>query len=68
MVREFIDTFFTSVYSRPARVEQMILDINRARWEIPAYGRFIRSQIDISQMQLAFYVRFCSTEFSDKRS
>ena len=36
LCREFIDIFSTSVRSRPASVEPMTLDINRARLEIPA--------------------------------
>ena len=74
LCREFIDIFSTSVRSRPARVEPMTLEINRARWEIPANRlpprrhsevkqTAIRSQID-SLLRLGVIEESRATEWS----
>ena len=35
LCREFIDVFSTAVRSLPAKVEPMVIDVDRARWELP---------------------------------
>ena len=74
LCREFIDIFSTSVRARPARVDPMTLDINRANWEIPANRlpprhhsedkqTAIRSQVD-SLLELGVIEESRATEWS----
>ena len=62
LCREYIDIFSTSVRSLPAQVEPMVIEIDRAKWEVPRNRlpprhhsaekqAAIRTQINIEESQ-----------------
>ena len=42
LCREFIDIFSTAVQPLPARVKPMVIEVDRAKWELPSN----RTQVD----------------------